>query len=251
MNSYSKFSYPLFNDLPQSLKVLYTMVLIILGIGYVFAMVQIFEVHSGRDGKLGLSVHDIQIAYSGNHADTRLEAAIKGPMKSMLKANEATTIITWVRNGADQALFETDVMPLLEARCLACHDGANPHIPDLSGFNQVSQLTVMDTGVSIGTLVRVSHIHLFGLTFIFAFMGLIFSHSYVRRQWVKSAVIMIPFVAIILDIMSWWLTKVSEPFAYVVVIGGGLMGLSFAYQWLVSMYQLWFFKCPPGEYCEP
>jgi len=29
----------------------------------------------------------------------------------------------------------------------------------------------MDTGVSIGTLVRVSHIHLFGLTFIFFIMA--------------------------------------------------------------------------------
>ena len=251
MNSYSKFSYPLFNDLPQSLKVLYTMVLLILGIGYVFAMIQIFEVHSGRDGKPGLAVQDIQIAYNGSKSDTRLEAAIKGPMNSMLQASEANTIITWVRSGAEQDHFEAEVMPVLEARCLACHDGSNPHIPNLSTFDLVSQLTIMDTGVSIGTLVRVSHIHLFGLTFIFAFMGLIFSHSYVRRQWVKSVVIMIPFVAIILDIMSWWLTKVSEPFAYVVVIGGGLMGLSFAYQWLVSMYQLWFFKCPPGEYCAP
>ena len=251
MNSYSKFSYPLFNDLPQSLKVLYTMVLLIMGFGYVFAMIQIFEVHSGRDGKPGLSVQDVRIAYSGSKTDTRLEAAIKGPMNSMLQQSEANTIITWVREGAGQDQFEAQVMPVLESRCLACHDGSNPHIPNLSTFDQVSQLTIMDTGVSIGTLVRVSHIHLFGLTFIFAFMGLIFSHSYVRRQWVKSVVIVIPFVAIFLDIMSWWLTKVSAPFAYVVVIGGGLMGLSFAYQWLVSMYQLWFFKCPPGEYCEP
>jgi hypothetical protein len=27
-----------------------------------------------------------------------------------------------------------------------------------------------------------------------------------------------------------------------VIIGGGLMGLSFATQWFVSMYQIWFYK---------
>ena len=54
-----------------------------------------------------------------------------------------------------------------------------------------------------------------------------------------------------LDIASWWLTKVSTGFAYVVMIGGVLMGLSFAFQWLVSFYQILFFKCPPDESCTP
>ena len=84
MNSHTKFTYPLFNDLPLTLKVLYLNVMIVLGIGYIFAMIQIYEVHAGRDGKPGLSVQDIQIAYSGSKSDTRLEVALKGPMSGML-----------------------------------------------------------------------------------------------------------------------------------------------------------------------
>lgn len=251
MNSYSRFSYPTFDQLPQALKVLYTMVLLILGLGYIFAMIQIYEVHSGRDGRPGLSVEDIRIAYSGNKTDTRLEAALKGPMAGMLPGEERAQIIAWVRDGGKEDAFGQTVQPILQNRCLGCHNGSNPHIPSLTSYQEVKNLAQLDTGMSIGTLVRVSHIHLFGLTFIFAFTGLIFSHAYVRRKYLKSIAVAMPFVAIFLDIMSWWLTKVSTPFAYVVFIGGGLMGLSFAYQWFISMYQLWFFKCPDDSVCIP
>ncbi len=242
MTAGRNFNYPLFNELPQSLKVLYTMILLILGLGYIFAMIQIYEVHAGRDGKPGISVKDIEIAYRGSPAGTRLEAAIRGPMSSMLPAEDAGKIIAWIHSGAQEASFADQVQPIFEQRCQGCHGGGNPHIPTLVSYADVKAVAVVDTGVSIGTLVRVSHIHLFGLTFIFGFLGLIFSHAYWRRAYVKSIIVAVPFVAIFIDIASWWLTKVSGGFAYAVVIGGALIGISFAIQWLVSMYQMWFGK---------
>lgn len=241
-------SYPLFNQLPTSLKTLYTMILIVLGIGYVFALIQIYEVHAGKDGRRGVSVEDIRIAYSGSKADTRLEIALKGAMASMLPAAEREQIFDWVRtHRASEPVYQADIAPIIAARCLACHNGSNPHIPSLAGYEELRKMVVLDTGVSIGTLVRVSHIHLFGITFIFAFMGLIFCHAHMRSDVLKNVIIATPFVAIILDIASWWLTKVSTPFAYVVVVGGALMGASFAVQWLVSMYQMWFYRPPAAE----
>ncbi len=239
-------SYPLFNQVPTSLKTLYTMILIVLGIGYVFALIQIYEVQAGRDGRPGLSVEDIRIAYSGSKADTRLEIALKGPMAGMLPGVERQRIFDWVRKDkASESAYQADIKPIVETRCKACHNGANPHIPSLISYNELSKMVVLDTGVSVGTLVRVSHIHLFGITFIFGFMGLVFCHAHMRSRVLKNVIIAMPFVAIILDIASWWLTKVSTPFAYVVVVGGGLMGISFAVQWLVSMYQMWLAKTPP------
>lgn len=251
MNSYGKSSYPLFGDLPLGLKALYINILLIMGIGYIFAMIQIFEVHAGLDGKPGLSVEDIKIAYSGSKTDTRLEVALKGPMSGMLSEDDRAKIIQWVRNGGTQEEYNITVNPILDSNCRGCHDGSNPHIPKLMSYDEVKDLAQFDHGMSIGTLVRVSHIHLFGLTFIFGFMGLIFSHAYIRNQTIKLVMICVPFLAIFLDIASWWLTKVTTGFAYVVVIGGVLMGISFAFQWLISFYQLCFFKCPPGDVCIP
>lgn len=245
--SCTKNPYPFFNQLPCSLKVLYTMVLLTMGMGYLFAMIQIYEVHAGRDGKDGISVKDIQIAYSGNKSATRLEGALNGPMSGMLPADEKAKIIDWIHSKTEKNKYEETVKPIIDSRCKACHDGSNPHLPNLANYEGMMTVSAVDTGVSISTLVRVSHIHLFGLTFIFFVVGTIFSHAYFAKRWLKCLVMATPFIAIFLDVGSWWITKVSEPFAYIVVIGGALMGVSFAIQWTVSMFQMWFYKGSTSE----
>jgi hypothetical protein len=231
-----------YSELPLSMRTLFTMTLIVMGIGYLFAMIQIYEVDAGLDGKPGLSADDIAIAYSGNKTATRLETALSGPMSGMLPAAESATIIGWVHHGLDKTEYETQVKPIIESRCLACHDGSNPHIPNLSSYENLSKVAQIDTGMSLTTLVRVSHIHMFGITFIFFIMGLIFSHAYVRPVWFKATVIALPFVAVVIDVGSWYLTKINTAFAWMVIVGGGLMGLSFSIQWIVSMYQIWFYR---------
>ncbi len=234
-----------FQELPSSTRVLFTAALLVLSTGYLFALLYLYESHSGRDGKPGLSVNDVVIAYSGSKESTRLESALRGPMASMLPANEANHLITWIHGGLEKAKFGPEIAQIMEKRCLACHDGSNPHIPNLITYDDLVEVAQLDEGVDIFTLVRVSHIHLFGLTFIFFITGLIFSHAYVRPVWLKCLIIAFPFVQILLDIFSWYLTKISEPFAYVIVISGGLMGGCFAFMWVVSMYQMWFYK--PSE----
>jgi len=237
-----------YSELPLSMRTLYTATLIVMGIGYLFAMIQIYQVDAGRDGKPGLSADDIAIAYSGSKTATRLETALSGPMSGMLPADESATIIGWVHHGLDKAEYETQIAPIVESRCLACHDGSNPHIPNLTSYEDLSKVAQIDTGESLATLVRVSHIHMFGITFIFFIMGLIFSHAFVRPIWFKSTVIALPFIAVVMDVGSWYLTKINTAFAWTVIAGGALMGLSFAIQWIVSMYQIWFYKYTAAEH---
>lgn len=239
------YRHPFFSDLPRHLRVLYSMILLVMGIGYIFAMIQIYETHTGLDGKPGLSVRDIQIAYAGNPGGSRIESALRGPMAAMAGESEKAQIIAWARTGADEQEFTAEILPILMARCQMCHSGNDPKLPSLMNYNDVEPLARTDKGVTIGALVRVSHIHLFGITFIFAIMGLIFSHAYVRQRHLKSILIALPFLAIFVDIGSWWLTKVSVVFAYTVFIGGAAMGIAFALQWLICAHQLWFLRAPP------
>lgn len=247
-----------FSELPLGMRTLFTGTLLVLGVGYLFAMIHIFSSHAGRDGDPGLSVNDLIIAYSGSKSDTRLEAALKGPMANMLPAEEREEIVAWVRRGAIKEEFTSmgmsmgmmkdkphnNVDKIFEKRCESCHNGSNPHIPNLKGYENVVQMIDIDTGMDVFTLVRVSHIHLFGITFIFFIVGSIFCHSYIKPLWLKCLILMTPFAAIILDIGSWYMTKVFPPFAWVVMISGGLMGLAFAAQLLISIYQMWFYKLP-------
>ena len=53
----------------------------------------------------------------------------------------------------------------------------------------------------------------------------------------------IPFLFLLMDILSWFVTRSYPAFAYVVVVNGGLMGISLWIQILLSIYQMW--RVPP------
>ena len=240
-----------YSELPYSLRTLYTATLLVLGLGYLFALIYIFTTYAGRAGGSPwmLSYQDLVVAYAGGGKRSRLETALRGAMSTMLPHDEINTIVVWVQDGADRVRYEKDIKPMLDRRCLSCHDGSNPHLPNLSTYDGLKKVTEQDTGANLSTLVRVSHIHLFGLTFIFFIMGTMFSHAFVRPVWFKCAIVAAPFVAIVMDVSSWYFTKVFHPFALVVMAGGALMALCFAVMWLVTMYQLWF-SLPPAPVTE-
>jgi hypothetical protein len=233
-----------FSALPLSMRLVYTMTLLVLGTGYLFAMLQVYYTHADLDGKPGISAEDLRIAYRGHAGDTRLEAALKGPMSGMLPAEERLVIFAWVGKGAAEDGYNKDVKPILESRCLVCHNGSDPHRPKFTSYEDISKVVTKDTGMTIPSLVRISHIHLFGMTFIFFLVSSIFAHAYMRPLWVKCVVIVLPFLSIIVDIFSWYLTKLYPGFAWVVIGSGGVMALSFMVQWVVSIYQMWFYKLP-------
>jgi hypothetical protein len=229
----------------MGMRVLYTAALTVLGFAYLFAMIHVFATHGGRDGSPpGLSVTDLVIAYSGSQNDTRLEAALKGPMSHMLPTNERAEILAWVRAGAGREEYDKHISKIVETRCYQCHGGQNPHIPNLRGFENISKKIDLDTGMELFTLVKVSHIHLFGITFIFFLVGIIFCHAYVRPLWLKCTIIALPFACLLLDMAGWYLTKLYPGFAWVVMISGIFMGLAFATAVFISLYQIWFYKLP-------
>ncbi|MEN8170324.1 MAG: elongation factor-1 alpha [Pseudomonadota bacterium] len=233
-----------FTHLPLVQKAVYTGTLLTLGLGYLFAMIYVVANHAGRDGDPMLSVNDIVIAYSGSKEGTVLEGALKGAMSNMLPAEENITLVNWVREGTSEEAYNKTIKKIVDKRCVACHNNRNPHIPSLQDYKQLMHTAEVDTGMNIFTLVRVSHIHLFGLTFIFFIVSNIFSHAYMRSDWQKVAIVSIPFIAIVFDIASWYITKVFQPFAWVVIISGAMMGMSFAIQFIASIYQMWFYELP-------
>jgi hypothetical protein len=233
-----------FQELPVSMRVLFTGALLAIGMGYMFALIYVYTSDAGKDGNPSLTVDDIVISYGGSSQGTKLEAALQGPMSAMLAEQDTEKIIGWVKAGATKTAYESTVQTIIQVNCLDCHDGSNPHLSNLDGFDNIQSVVAQDTGKSLHTLVRVSHIHLFGVTFIFFIVGFIFSHAWVRPVWLKSAIMFLPFLCIAADVSSWYFTKIYSGFAWVVLIAGGLMGLSFAIMWFTSMYQMWFYKVP-------
>jgi len=235
-----------YSELPYSQRVLYTAALLVLGMGYLFALLNIYFTYAGRGGgnPYMLTPEDLIVAYSGSGKGSRLESALRGPMSAMLPRDDRDAVISWAADGGPRPDYDKTIAPLVQKYCLACHDGSNPHLPNLNSYDNIKKVTERDTGTAIATLVRVSHIHLFGMTFIFFLAGLMFTHAYVRPVWLKCAVVALPFVGISVDVASWYLIKIFNPFVYVEIAAGMILAACFAFMWLVAMYQMWFSTTP-------
>ena len=77
-----KQKYTPLKDHDTPIKVLFTGYLCTVGIGYLFALIQILFTHGMADGKFGLSVDDIVYSYYGNRSGTVLEQKLNGSMKN-------------------------------------------------------------------------------------------------------------------------------------------------------------------------
>jgi len=235
-----------YSELPLSQRVLYTAALLVFGMGYLFALLNVYFTYAGKAGgnPLMLTAEDLIVAYSGSGKGSRLESALRGPMAGMLPADERGAVMAWAAEGGTRPVYDKTIAALIEKRCLTCHDGSNPHLPNLGGFDNLKKSMEKDTGAAIATLVRVSHIHLFGLTFIFFLTGFMFSHAYVRPIWLKCAIVALPFAAIMVDVASWYMIKLFHPFVYLEILAGGVLAACFGFMWLISLYQMWFSSAP-------
>jgi hypothetical protein len=229
-----------FSDISVSERILNSLFLFSIAIGYLFSLGQVYFTHQGRDGQPGLSIADIAIAYHGSPEQTRLAAAINGPMAGNLKsADDKTVILDWIDDGAHREIYDTQVAPILQRDCLVCHSPASGlKVPPLTSYENVVKLTEADRGASIPSLIRVSHIHVFGIAFILFFVGRLFILCDIPI-WLKRLTIGLPFLSMLTDIFAWYLTRETPAFAYLLVVSGGLMGLSLNFQVGLSLYQMW------------
>lgn len=228
-------------------KALFTGYILVVGLGLLMAGAQILLTHGMADGKFGISIDDIVYSYYGNRNGSKLESKLNGSMKDKAPPKERLTLIKWARNGADEKEWEATIKPIVDKYCAMCHANI-PTLPNISKYNVISKLAEVDHGASISSLTRISHIHLFGISFIFFFIGFIFSMAVGFNKWVKAGLILFPFLFLITDISSWWLTKINPSFAWLVIIGGIGYSVAAAIMLFTSLYQMWIYplkrKCP-------
>lgn len=224
-------------NMPMTVKALFTGYLLVIGLGLLMAGLQIMLTHGMADGKPGLSLDDVVYSYYGDRNSSKLEGKLNGSMKEMGTPEARLEIIKWVRNGSPDAEWEPHMKAIFADNCTACH-GVIPGLPNFHNLADAKAVAKINEGASIQSLTRVSHIHLFGISFIFFLMGLIFSFSVYVPRWLKITVIMFPFGFLILDVLSWWLTKMSPHFAWLTIIGGIGYSLASTFMWVVSMYEM-------------
>lgn len=228
-------------DLALPTKTLFTGYLLAIGLGLLMAGAQIMLTHGMADGKFGLSVDDIVYSYHGNHDGpntSKLEAKLNGSMKDNAPPEVRLALIKWARNGAPENEWDGTIKPHVDKYCAPCH-ASMPGLANISDKTVMDTMTKVDGGASISTLTRVSHIHLFGISFIFFFVGWIFTYATGFSPVTKAILIFTPFGFLIVDVASWWLTKLNPNFAWLVIIGGFGYSLASTVMIFTSLYQMW------------
>ncbi len=224
-------------NLPTPLKALFAGYLLVIGVGLCMAGLQIMLTHGMADGKLGLSMDDIVYSYYGDRNGSKIASKLNGSMKDKAPLEVRLDIVKWVNNGAPEAEWEPHYKGVFAQHCIMCH-GQIPGISDFTKLEDVKKVAAINDGATIEGLTRVSHIHLFGIAFIFFFMGFIFSFAVNVPKWLKILAIAFPFGFLILDVFSWWLTKWSPGFAWLTIIGGIGYSVASTFMWFTSMYQM-------------
>ncbi len=146
-------------------------------------------------------------------------------------------IIQWAQRGSPEAEWEPHYKEVFAQHCIMCHSQI-PGLPNFTKLEDVKKAAAINEGATVQGLTRVSHIHLFGISFIFFFVSLIFSFAVNVPKKLKVLAIAFPFAFLIVDVLSWWLTKLSPHFAWFTIIGGIGYSLASAFMWITSMYQM-------------
>jgi hypothetical protein len=228
-------------SLPIAFRALFSSFLILIGVGYLMALSYMYVVVIRPHHQMGQGlVAGISDEYHGlPTGQTLLESALMGPMADKISAADRTTVLQWVHNGAKAEAYP-QVAPIFAEDCVGCHMANAQSIPPLTSFGDVQKVAKADTGTSPTDLAKVSHIHLFGMSIIFLLTGAIFALSG-TPIWLRVFLVVVPYLAILMDIGSWWFTKYLDPafFTYVVVAGGACMGLALAGQILIALWEMW------------
>src|SRR5436190_18990877 len=193
-------------NLQVTFRALFSGFLFIIGIGYLIALSYLFLVDVEPHQKMGQGlVEGISTKYHGSLKGTRLEASLMGSMADKLSAEDRSLVLQWIQMGAKADGYQK-VQPIFAASCAVCHSAQSPlRVAPLTSFEEVEKYTKIDAGPSLLQLARVAHIHLIGISIMFLLTGVIFSLSE-TPIWFRVCVLVAPYVAIVMDIGSWWAT---------------------------------------------
>ena len=87
---------------------------------------------------------------------------------------------------------------------------------------------------------RWTHIHLFGMSMIFIFLGAVTVFLDISAQ-VRGWLIALPFFGVVVDIAAMWLKAFVSPlFFWLHIPGGGLFAAIFLYVFCKGMTEMWF-----------
>ncbi len=199
-----------------------------------------FFSYQKADGRAGLSLQDIVVTFYGQPDVLLIESKLMGTMREHLDNEyDRKSLIRWAKGGARKEKF-SEIKNVIIKKCLRCHTaGGEASFAPYDKLSTVTDtFTRINNGIPVYRLITLSHIHMISISVIFALTGVIFLFTPVNDK-LKIALIVSPFGFLMMDIFSWWLTKLIPAFAITVFIGGLFTMLAFFTQLVISLLTMW------------
>ena len=228
-------------ELTLTLRCLATLTLLVLGVGYGVAIINLYYTYSMMDGEPGMTPADLKRAFHGDRTVTRLAAKIDGGSMEQFLPNplDKAKILNWLQDGTPRETFETTVNLILAQNCWRCHNPSGfMYMRPLQTYEQVLTVAEVDRGEPVPVWARVAHTHLQSIALIFFVVGAVFAGTSLPER-AKTLIVITPFGALVVDFGSRFLARYHLGFVYLMMAAGAVAGLAFAVMVLASLYQMW------------
>ncbi len=242
------------------LKAVITAYLVVLSVGFGLSHVKLHMALGDGNTSLFPSTEVIAEHFRG---EARLKRVVLNEMKPYFSASEDTqlkpneqkkvdTVVDWVRRGAPEEEYwdkqshaPAKILTILnDAGCIDCHSpnatrNGNKKDSPLDTYAAIQKFTEPGSKADVARLVTHSHIHLFGMSFIFLSIALPLAFT----GWsvpLRTLLSVSGFASILLDVGGWWAVRYGgAPFVPMVMAGGTLMAASFGFGVLAVLTDLW------------
>lgn len=232
-DSTPKYPWPTLSRLPVPAKVLATAVVALLGVAMTGAMAQII-------------VHDIIPTFFAGQGAENHSAATPPASTDSAMADQRGDLF----NNGQAGKTKADVPVRGDLFTSPAAGQIQGNVPQNARGDLLAEAPASD--VAMGPmlmenkqfvwLLKWTHIHLFGMSMIFIFMGAVtifLDLSAATRSWLVA----LPFAGVLADIAAMWLkTYVSPVFFWLHVPGGGLFGIIFIFVSVKAFKDMWLTK---------
>jgi len=168
------------------------------------------------------SLATVQQKYGG----IAIVSAMQGSMYDEVSDDEYIEVVKdWVEVGSPEALYDTDIAPIMDEDCTDCHSAgstmtdAMTSMP-LTTYDEVKELT--KKGIPWSKLAVETHTHLFSIGMMAFILSMLVSMTHIFN-WIKYVLISAAFLGLWGDVLFWTLAKFVGFVGYLIPLTGGIM----------------------------
>jgi len=169
-----------------------------------------------------------------------LERALRTTMREYVKnEGDVETLCRWLKSGGERVGYYESSVPIIHRDCSRCHG----KIPTVAGAGSLYTYAdvlpyAITRGIPIRKLSLRSHVHLFGIGLLLLILTMLVNRTSIPNL-LKVAISISLFGLLAIDILSQYLAKLNEVFAYIVWISGLLFNVFIVISILIALCDIW------------